>query len=156
MKTNFLSENQVKEEVKKLVKGAYYRLGYQSSVKTLAKAKKENATIVKQTIVVARFGIEFQNMAVNKDRVTGSMLYGKYEDGDYGYIVTREDGKQQLVAYINQVLESKYYFNGVEVEKQWLKDNGYITTSEPKPNPSYSGRIQPFTTNIFELGKIEA
>lgn len=157
MKTNFLDKEIVKQEVKSLVKGAYYRLGYESNAHPLKRAKEENAVITKQTIVIARFGIEFQNMAVNKDRQTGSMLNGAhYEEGDYTYIVTQQNGNQQLVAYVNKVIESKYYMNGIEVPKQWLQENKYISSSVRPQKENDSFRIQPSIEKIFELGKLEA
>lgn len=157
LKTNFIESNVVVEMVKDLKKGAYYRLGYESNAKPLKRAKNENADIRKQTIVVARFGIEYQNIAINKDRQTGPMLNGAYyAENDYTYIVTQQNGNKQLVAYVNQILETKYYFNGVEVEKQWLIDNEYISSAKPKPNDNPTHRIQPSIEKIFELGLIKA
>ncbi len=157
LKDKFLEVNVVENKVKELKKGAYYRLGYESNAHPLKRAKAENAVIRKQTIVVARFGIEYQNMAINKDRQTGAMLNGAYyADNDYTYIVSQQNGNRQLVAYVNQVIESKYYFNGVEIDKQYLIDNKYISNPTPKPNGNPSHRIQPSIDKIFELAQIKA
>lgn len=156
MKTNFINKDIVKEEVKKLKKGAYYRIGYETNGQQLVRAKNEGAVIRKQTIAVVRFGIEYQNMAPNKDRQTGAMLNGAhYEEGDYTYIVTQKNGNQQLVAYVNKVVETKYYFNGVEVEKQWLQDNKYISNSKPHIDNGIN-RINIPVERIFEMAQIKA
>lgn len=155
MKTNFLNKDIVKQEVKNLIKGAYYRLGYETNPTPLKRAKSENAEIKKQTIVIARFGIEYANMAVNKDRETGGLPNGAtYENEYYPYIVNQKNGNQQLVAYVNKVVETKYFLNGEEIDKQWLQDNGYISNAVRKPNDTH--RIQPDINHIFELGKVEA
>ena len=85
------------------------------------------------------------------------MLNGaKYEEGDYTYIVTQANGNKQLVAYVNKIIESKYYFNGVEVDKQWLIDNKYISNPTYNPNGNPTHRIQPSIDKIFELAKVKA
>lgn len=149
---NTLPSEVVENAVKTLRKGTYQHLGYISYPTTLKRAKQENAEIRKQTLAIVRFGIEYKNMAVNEGKETGSMLYGKYEKGDYTYIVTREDGKKQLVAYISKVKESVYYFNGEVVTIDWLIENKYISAPKPYNNPTH--RIQPMTTNIFKIGKL--
>lgn len=150
--TNTLPSEVVEKALKEARKGTFQHLGYISYPTTLKRAKQENVIIRKQTRVIARFGIEYQAMKCNKNKECGSMLWGKYEKGDYNYIVTNGENRH-LVAYVSKVIESVYFIGDNEVKKEWLIENKYISDAKSSENPSH--RIQPKTTNIFEIGKLK-
>lgn len=122
------------KEVQSLVashkKAVFTKVSYFSLVKPLAKHKTD--IIVKYTNAVVRFGVQYSNMAVNKDKVTGDLPYGHWFDID-NYII-EHNGKYQLrmSVYEGYHKETSYTLNGEEVSEEYLLGNGYM--SQPKPH----------------------
>ena len=126
-------------------KGAFINVEYETTKKPLAKHK--DSIIKKHSKGVYRLGIDYKNMAVNKDKQTGPMLYGAFEIKNY---LIEYNGKYYLRVYVshNHKTESQWTLNGEKVSKQYLIDNGYISNTKSQPVECFNISIE----NIIKIG----
>lgn len=123
---------------RKFKHGTIHKIHYIRPVKTL-KAFADHK-LEKETIGVYRIGCSYSNLAVNKDRETGSLPYGKWEySNEIIRSVTKagvESYQLRLTAAHNSRIENKvtYYLDGVITPLQTLIDMGVIGASEATPD----------------------
>ena len=121
------------KEVLNKKKGAFYSILYNSESGILKRGKEEN--LIKEVRMCIRTGINRDNIQyvidhpVEKSDSTRE-FWGVYINDR---IVKHKDKDvYYLKAYLKKNAKCKvtYYLNGVEVDKEYLKENKYISSSE--------------------------
>lgn len=145
-----MTELEIINIVKSIKKGTFVRMVWQSKP-TILKAKTihKGIEVRKETIGVVRFGIEYSNMQANQNKVVGAMTWGSWEDGNENYIITHTNGKKYLRVYTTTIKPIvKYFLNGVETTKQFLIDNGIISSSDSNHTECFSIALE----NVLSIG----
>lgn len=121
-----------------LRKGTIHSIHYRRVVKT---RKAFENRVEKETIGNFRIGCDYGNLAVNKDKVTGSLPYGMWEySNEIIHSITKsgeESYQLRLTVTHNSRVKPKvtYYLDGKEITKQELIDMGAIKEDNPSKTP---------------------
>lgn len=145
-------EKQVKDLISQVKKGAFFRLEIETPLQT--KVAFKNDKVVKHQVLVARIGIEYQNMAQNQNRITQAMSFGHYEKDYENYIIEYDkNGKttKYLRYYIVNKIETTYMQNGKVVEYNDLINNNVIYNKKPSNKPNDNTRMVKLE-NIVAIG----
>ena len=135
------------ETIKTIKKGTFISIEYKTIKKPLAKHKE--SIIEKHSIGTYRLGIEYANMAANKDKETGPLPYGSFKLDFKDYIIEYGDKKYlRVYTSVKHKTISKWFLNGVETTKEYLIENGYISNSKSKPTECFNINID----NIIRIG----
>ena len=142
-----MTKNEIIEKITSIKKGAFYRFEISTPQKTLAAHKTDNVN--KYTKMVARFGIEYGKMKTHKDKIIGPLPWGEWVNGYEGYLIEHK-GNTYLRFYSSAVksMVNQYTLNGIVVDKQWLQDNGYISSAVKTPSDTFVVNIN----NIISMG----
>lgn len=122
--------------------------------KRVINAKKGfKGRIQKETIGNFRIGVEYANMAINKDIITGSLPYGYFVfSNEILYSPSTDTYQLRLTNTFNPNMKAKatYYLDGVEITKQELIEMDALLSDEIKkkePNPVFNVKLE----NIIEI-----
>ena len=142
-----MKKEQIISTIENIKKGAFYKLEILTPQKTLAAHKTD--IINKYTKMVARFGIEYGKMKTHKDKIVGSLPWGEWVNGYEGYLIEHK-GNTYLRFYTSAVksMVNQYILNGVVVDKQWLQDSKYISSTNRTPSDTFVVNVN----NIISIG----
>lgn len=145
-------DKQIKDVINQVKKGTFFRLEIKAPLQT--KVAYKNDKVEKTQVLVARIGIEYQNMAQNQNRITQPLPFGEYEKGYENYIISYEkNGKttKYLRYYIVNKVETIYTMNGKVVDYNELIENNIIYNKKPSNKENDNTRIVKFE-NIVAMG----
>lgn len=120
----------------KLRKGTIHNIHYKRVVSSVRKAFK--GRVEKETIGNFRIGVDYSNLAENKDKVTGSLPYGMWEYSNEIIKSVTKDGIEsyqlRLTVTHNEKVrpQVKWYLDGVEVTKDYLIQVGAMADDSGK------------------------
>ena len=126
--------SEVVKAVKSVKKGAFCKIHYKTSQNV------KGIIIEKETHATVRFGCEYANLQVNKNKQTGSLGYGEWSDNEYTYIIERDakiGSKTVKVHYLRcypfegSKIVCKYFKDGKEITEEQAIEIGY----KVKPHP---------------------
>ena len=143
---------QVLKAIENIKKGAFIKCEFQTTKKPY-KAYK-GALVEKNTIGIYRFGIGYYNIEHNKDKERIKSTKGNFETGLENYLFKTIDKEGQehyclRVYTTNHKPQVKYFMNGEETTKDYLKENKIIPFYErAEPLDCFDIRIE----NIISLG----
>ncbi len=109
--------------------------------------------VVKKVESIIRVGIDNKNRAANKNKVVGDLPWGEFTLEHYIIEHTNKKGEHNVyLRYYTTHHRPKvtYLYQGQEVSKQYLIDNGIISESKLKSNDSDVRNIN--INNIIRLG----
>lgn len=110
--------------------GSYVRCEWKSKKDTTAKHK--DGKVIKISNGVVRLGVKYENLQSIKEKgiKVQPLTYGEYVKGSERYLIEHK-GQKYVRLYTskskNHKTHSKYLLNGVEVDRQYLIDNGVCT-----------------------------
>ena len=104
-----MENQQILNALKNHKKGTYVNL---------TKTKDYGNGLIKETDMVIRLGVSFQNMKVNEGRTVGSLPWGNWVEGLENYVIEHKGNYYLRVSNTNShIAKSKYLLNNVEVSK---------------------------------------
>lgn len=144
---------EVKAKIAEIKKGTFFSMQYKSD--------KGNG-VVKQTKGTYRIGIEYANMKINANKVTGELPWGQWVDDYYTYLIHHtpkpKNGEIQperfyLRVYEGSIVKSftEWFYNGEKTTYQWLADNGLVNTKKVEHKGLFVVPIE----NIIAIGSEE-
>ena len=110
--------------------------------------------IEKETIGVFRIGVDYSNMAINKDKVTGSLPYGFFEySNEILYSPSTDTYQLRLTKTMNDNHKPhvKWYLDGKEITKQELIDMNALGASQRENKPSDNVVFNVKLSDIIEI-----
>lgn len=90
---------------------------------SLTKVKDFGNGLVKETDMTIRLGVSYANLRTNKDRVVGTLPWGRWVPGLENYVIEHTDKKGNYNLYLRvtstnaHISKSRYLLNGQEVDK---------------------------------------
>lgn len=145
-----MDRDQYLASVSSIQPGAFHRLVWERNDDPAAPHRKAGVTLTKRVRAVVRSGIKFSNLAVNADRETGPLPYGKYVPGSKGRLIETDAGKLLARVYINRVVEADYFVNGQPVSRGEYEQ--YLIPSK-RNRPATIGGVTNITLDhIIEAG----
>ena len=130
------------QEIMSKKSGAFYSVIIKGNSNFLKKGL--DSDLVKITRTCIRMGIRRSNMKIVQEiaqrnpnpTTTQRASWYHYCEGNTRLVEHNTTQEIFVKAYIKKGTKTKttYYLNGVEVDKQWLKDNNYISKSEGSYN----------------------
>ena len=149
--TTNMENKELQNKLSTYTKGTFIKMEYKSNPTPLAAHKGD--LIEKVSKGVYRLGITYANMKVNANRITGPLKSGQWRNGLENYIIDSVDKKgiqkSKLRVYTTKHKTiTKWFLNGVETTKQWLIDNGYISSAQSGPRLCFDVLID----NIISIG----
>lgn len=113
--------------------------------------------IEKETIGNFRIGIDYSNMAINKDKICGSLPYGFFEySNEIIYSPSTDTYQLRLTQTMNEhmIPKVKWYLDGKEITKEELIEMNALGSRQrnpkpldPKENPVFNVKLE----NIIEI-----
>lgn len=113
--------------------------------------------IVKETIGNFRIGVEYSNMAINKDKITGSLPYGFFEfENEIIYSPSSDTYQLRLTQTMNENMKPKvkWFLDGQEITRDELIEMNALGSTQrstkpfdPKENPVMNVKLE----NIIEI-----
>lgn len=113
--------------------------------------------IAKETIGNFRIGVDYANMKINKDKITGSLPYGSFEySNEIIYSPTSDTYQLRLTQTMNKsmVPNVKWYLDGKEISKEELIEMKALGSKQrenkpfnPEENPVFNVKLE----NIIEI-----
>ena len=94
--------------------------------------------VAKETIGNFRIGIDYSNMAINKDKITGSLPYGFFEySNEIIYSPSSDTYQLRLTHTMNEHIKPKvqWYLDGKEITKDELIEMNALGSKERNPKP---------------------
>lgn len=108
--------------------------------------------VEKETIGNFRIGIDYSNMAINKDKITGSLPYGFFEySNEIIYSPTSDTYQLRLTQTMNENMKPKvkWYLDGKEITKDELIEMNALGSAQrstkpfdPKENPVMNVKLE--------------
>ena len=108
--------------------------------------------VEKETIGNFRIGIDYSNMAINKDKITGSLPYGFFEySNEILYSPSTDTYQLRLTQTMNENLKPKikWYLDGKETTKEALIEMGALGSNQrnakpfnPVENPVFNVKLE--------------
>ena len=129
--------------------GTIHSVHWKRALKDGEVLKDYRGRVEKETIGNFRIGIDYSNMAINKDKITGSLPYGFFEfSNEIIYSPTSDTHQLRLTHTMNKnmIPNTKYYLDGVEITKQELIDMKALGSKERNPQP-----FDPIERPVFNL-----
>ena len=114
-------------------KGTIHSIHYKRVVSQVRKAFK--GRVEKETIGNFRIGCSYENLAVNKEKITGPLPYGYFEySNEIIYSPTTDTYQLRLTITNNKNVKPmvKWYLDGVETTKEHLIEIGAMADSKSK------------------------
>jgi hypothetical protein len=131
----------------KLRRGTIHSVHWKRPLKNGDVLKDFRGRVEKETIGNFRIGIDYSNMAINKDKKTGSLPYGFFEFlNEIIYSPSSDTYQVRLTQTMNENLKpkTKYFLDGVEISKEELIKMNALGSRErkkefnPKENPVFN------------------
>lgn len=134
-------ENQkILETIKTFKKGTYV---------PFTKIKDYGNGLVKETDMVIRLGISYQNMEINKDRVVEPLPWGSWVPGLENYVIEHKGNYYLRINSTNShIAKSKYLLNNVEITKEVAETYINPKKLQSKESPVYNVKFE----NIISIG----
>lgn len=92
--------------------------------------------VEKETIGNFRIGVEYSNMAINKDKICGSLPYGFFEYlNEIIYSPSTDTYQLRLTNTMNEHMKPKvkWYLDGKEITKEELIEMNALSSQQLKP-----------------------
>lgn len=135
------------EEYKELnlKKGTIHSVHWRRPLKSVLKPFRDR--VEKETIGRFRIGVTYANMAINKDKITGSLPYGMFE---YSNEIIWSEASKTHQLRLTQTMGAnkptvKYYLDGEEITKEKLiemnalnSEERKVKTFDPKEKPVFN------------------
>lgn len=147
-----MKNQEILTKLAEIKKGRYFNL---TKVKELGKG------IVKESDMVIRLGVSYANMAINKDRETGSLPWGQWVEGLENLVVRHvKDNVENYYLRITStdpahpesgadVIATRYLLNGEQITKEQVLE----MIGEKKLSGSASSVYNVKFENIIRLGR---
>lgn len=107
--------------------------------------------VEKETIGNYRIGIDYSNMAINKDKITGSLPYGFFEySNEIIYSPSTDTYQLRLTQTMNEKVKphTQWYLDGKPITKKELIEMNALGASQrnskpldPKENPVFNVKL---------------
>lgn len=149
--------NLFNQKVENVKNGKFIYMVWCSYPQGTKEYKQYNGRIQKVTSGVVRLGIDYSHLAENVGKPTGHLKSGYWKTRN---LVIENVDKNEMVSLKLRVYptknkkhksKTKWYFDGVEVTKEWLIDNHYMKEPTPRTEPLICFDIK--VENIIQLGK---
>lgn len=135
-----MENQQILNKIKTFRKGTYVNL---------TKINDYGNGLVKETEMVIRLGVSFQNMKVNEGRTTGNLPWGKWVEGLENYVIEHKGNYYLRVSSTNShIAKSKYLLNNIEVSKDVAETVVNPKKLASKPSDVYNIKFE----NIVKIG----
>lgn len=121
-----------------LTHGTIHSVHWSRTLKNNEVLKDFRGRIVKETIGNFRIGITYENMAINKDKITGSLPYGFFEySNELIYSEATNTHQLRLTQTMNKsmVPHTTYYLDGEKIEKEKLIEMNALGAKERNSKP---------------------
>lgn len=118
--------------------GTIHSVHWSRTLKNNEVLKDFRGRIVKETIGNFRIGITYENMAINKDKITGSLPYGFFEySNELIYSPSTNTHQLRLTQTMNKdvVPHTTYYLDGKKISKEELIEMKALGARERDPKP---------------------
>lgn len=142
---------QVIKAIENIKKGSFIKCEFKTIKKPYAAYK--DYVIEKSSVGVYRLGIGYYNIEHNKEKERIASTKGGFVMGYQNYLfetIDKQGNKHYClrVYTTNHKPTTRYFMNGQETTKEYLKDNKVIPFYESKPIDCFDIRIE----NIISLG----
>lgn len=121
-----------------LKKGTIHSIHWKRTLKKGDALKGFENRITKETIGNFRIGVDYSNMAINKDKITGSLPYGFFEySNEILYSPASDTYQLRLTHTMNEhnIPQVKWYLDGKEITKEELIEMKALGSSQRNPKP---------------------
>lgn len=143
-----MKNQEILTKLAEIKKGRYF---------SLTKVKELGKGIVKESDMVIRLGVSYANMAINKDRETGSLPWGQWVEGLENLVVEHKGNYYLRITSTDpanpesgaDVIATRYLMEGQEISKAQVIE----MIGEKKLSGSASSVYTVKFENIIRLGK---
>lgn len=135
-----------------LKKGTIHSIHWKRVLRNNEVLKDFRGRIEKETIGNFRIGIDYSNMAINKEKVTGSLPYGFFEySNEILYSPSTDTYQLRLTHTMNEhnIPVVKWYLDGKEITKDELIEMNALGSAlrnpkpfDPKENPVFNVKLE--------------
>lgn len=140
-----------------LKRGTIHSIHWKRKLSNSEVLKDFRDRVEKETIGNFRIGIDYSNMAINKDKITGSLPYGFFEfSNEILYSPSSNTYQLRLTQTMNKSMapKSKYYLDGEEITKEKLIEMNALGSRlrnekpfDPVERPVFNIKLE----NIIEI-----
>lgn len=140
-----------------LKKGTIHSIHWKRKLNNNEVLKDFRDRVEKETIGNFRIGIDYSKMAINKDKITGSLPYGFFEySNEILYSPSTDTYQLRLTQTMNESMapKVKWYLDGQEITKEELIEMKALGSRQretkpfdPKENPVFNIKLK----NIIEI-----
>lgn len=148
------------ERLKKIHGGTFFRMKYKVEPTMTAEAKKEFICIEKVVTKTVRTGVCYGNIGFVKNKLGGvqsGSIRTPWYTWDKRNVIAKHNKKDQWYLAVMPMERgtntvTKWYFNGKEVDEDYVKQSGYVASSYWKSEhvPFYMVNVD----NILEVGNV--
>ena len=121
-----------------LRKGTIHSIHWKRTLGNGDVLKDFRGRVEKETIGNFRIGIDYSNMAINKDKITGSLPYGFFEySNEILYSPSTDTYQLRLTQTMNENITPnvKWYLDGKEITKEELIEMNALGSKQRNPKP---------------------
>ncbi len=132
-----------------LTRGTIHSIHWRRTLNNSEVLKDYRGRVEKETIGNYRIGIDYSNMAINKDKITGSLPYGFFEySNEILYSPATDTYQLRLTQTFNKNLKPmvKYYLDGNPITKEELINLNALGSRERNPQP-----FDPYERPVFNV-----
>lgn len=143
-----MKNQEILTKLAEIKKGRYF---------SLTKVKELGKGIVKESDMVIRLGVSYANMAINKDRETGSLPWGQWVEGLENLVVEHKGNYYLRITSTDpanpesgaDVIATRYLMEGQEISKAQVIEMIGESKLSGNASPVYNVKFE----NIIRLGK---
>jgi hypothetical protein len=128
--------------------GGINSVGVEWTTEVKPAAKWRGHTLTKITRALVMTGVEYANLAVNKDTETGALPWGEWKR--YPYVIEHKGQEYVRVNTIDRTLTTLYYVDGIDVDRQQFLD--YLTPSQREAKRPNGGTLTIKASNMRLVG----
>ena len=140
-----MTNQEILNKLKEVKKGRYIKL---------IKVKDLGNSVIKESHMVIRLGVDYSKMSINENRVTGSLPWGVWEEGLENLVLSHKGNFYLRVSSKTpenpdgaDVINTKYFLGDKEITKEEA-----LTISPTKRSSSASPVYNIKFENIISLG----
>lgn len=118
--------------------GTIHSIHWKRELSNAEVLKDFRGRVAKETIGNFRIGIDYSNMAINKDKITGSLPYGFFEySNEIIYSPSTDTYQLRLTQTMNEKVKphTQYYLDGEKITKEELIEMNALGSKERNPKP---------------------